>query len=64
MDECGEVYSHDFSQEPFHVSLLGVQAIAEATVQGNTVEIENRGKFNLNGKAIFQKSLSTLKRHF
>lgn len=69
MDECGEVYSHDFSQEPFHIFLFGVQAIAEATVQGNTVEIENRGKFNLNGKAkdptsIFQNSLSTLKRHF
>lgn len=82
LDECGEVYSHDVSQEPFHGLQFGVQAIAEATVQGNTVEIENRGKFNLNGKAkntlihidklfkftdptsIFQKSLSTLKRHF
>lgn len=82
MDECGEVYSHDVSQEFFHGLQFGVQAIAEATIQGNTVEIENRGKFNLDGKAkntlihidklfkftdptsIFQKSLSTLKRHF
>lgn len=82
MDKCGEVYSHDVSHESFHVFQLGVQAIAETTVEGNAVEMENRGKFNRNGKAkntlthinklfkytdptsIFQRSLSTLKRHF